>query len=72
MKSYLYLYKFSSVTLVTGSQSLFAEFAGLLRLQVLGYFVSSLFSLPFPHFISGLCILFLPPGDQVNIRFGHL
>jgi hypothetical protein len=46
---YKYLLQLSSVTLVTGSQPLFAIFAGLLRLHVLKDSSPSSFYLPFPH-----------------------
>ena len=52
------------VLLVTGSQSLFAIFAGLLRHQVLYCPLST----SLPHLISGLPLLFLPFGDEDSIR----
>jgi hypothetical protein len=51
---------------------LFAICAGLLHLQVLNSTVSSFFSPPFTHFISGLPLPFLPSSDQVNTRLIHL
>jgi ABC-type uncharacterized transport system permease subunit len=66
-KNYLsvYLYQFSSVTPVTGSQLLFAIVASLLHLQVLKFFCFITLTTSLSHFISGLPLLFLPSGDQI-------
>jgi hypothetical protein len=65
-KNYLsvYLYQFSSVTPVTGSQLLFAIVASLLHLQVLKFFCFITLTTSLSHFISRLPLL-LPSGDQI-------
>ena len=66
----IYPSQFSGVTPVTGSQSLFAIFVGLLHFAD---FESSFITLSTSlyHFISGLPLLFLPSGDQLNICLDH-
>jgi hypothetical protein len=52
----------------------FRHTAGLLHLQVLQSSTSSLFSPPFPHFISGLPFIFLPirQGQYLPKLFSHM
>jgi hypothetical protein len=57
---YFYLYQFSSVTPVIGSQSLFIMVAGLLGLQVLNYSASSPFPLFSPTSFRVFLFFFLP------------
>jgi hypothetical protein len=58
----MYRSLFSSVTLVVGSQSLFAIVASLLRLRVLNSSASSLFPLPFPISFRVFLFCFRPLG----------
>jgi hypothetical protein len=55
---------------VTGSQSLLARVAGLLRIHVLNSSASSIFHVPF--LLNLGFPLFLSSGDEVIIRLGHL